>query len=218
MILSDKTTKVLQNFATINSGILFRSGNVIRTISPQKTIMAKATVDETFGRDFAIFNLNRFLGVLSLFQSPEIVVGEKSATIVADKQKLTYVYADPTTFMTPPEKDVTFPIPEITFKLKAADLDKVKKAGNVMQLPEIAITGDGTTMMIRAVDMKNPTADGFSIDVATTELNFNAVFKAEQLIMLPNDYDVVISSKGISKFDATNLTYWVAVEASSTFA
>jgi hypothetical protein len=217
MILSDKTTKILQNFATINSGMLFRTGNVIRTISPQKTIMAKATVDETFDHDFAIFNLNRFLGVLSLFQNPEIVVGDKSTTIMADKQKLVYVHADPTTFMTPPEKDVTFPISEVTFKLKSSDLDKVKKAGNVMQLPEIAVTGDGSTMTIRAVDMKNPTADGFSIDVGTTDLNFNAVFKAEQLVMLPNDYDVSISSKGISKFEAANLTYWVAVEASSTF-
>ena len=60
MKFSDVTLDVLKNFSSINSSMLFRSGNTIRTISPQKTIMAKATVDTDFPKRFAIYNLDRF--------------------------------------------------------------------------------------------------------------------------------------------------------------
>jgi len=217
MILSEKTIKILQNFSSINQGMLFRKGNEVRSFSPQKTIMAKAVVDVTFDREFSIFDLPRFLGVLSLFNSPEIILGDSSATIVADNQKLVYVYADASTFVTPPAKDASFPIAEATFNLKADDLNKVKRAGLVMKLPEIAIAGDGETITMRAVDMKNPTADTFSVEVGKTDRTFNAVFRNEYFVMLPGDYEVSLSSKGISKFESSNLTYWIAIEANSTW-
>ena len=217
MNFSDNTINVLKNFSSINSSMLFRSGNVLRTISPQKTIMAKAEVDESFERDFAIFDLPRFIGVLSLFDKPDVRVGEKEATIAADKKKLVYVYADPSTFATPPSKDVTFPIAEINFTLKAADLQKVQRAGQLLNLPEIAVSGDGSVISLKAYDSKNPTADSYSADIGETEHTFNAIFKNENLKMIQNDYDVSISSKGISRFIAPKITYWIATEATSTF-
>jgi len=217
MNFSNETLDVLKNFSSINSSMLFREGNVLRTISPQKTIMAKAEVGEAFERDFAIFDLPRFIGVLSLFDKPDIKIGEKEATISADKKKLVYVYADPSTFTTPPSKDVTFPIPEVTFTLKASDLQKVQRAGNLLQLPEIAVTGDGETISLKAYDSKNPTADSYSAVIGETDHTFNAIFKNENLKMLPNDYEVSISSKGISRFIANKITYWIATESTSTF-
>jgi hypothetical protein len=217
MKFSDQTITVLKNFSSINSSILFREGNILRTISPQKTIMAKAEVDETFEKDFAIFDLPRFLGVLSLFDTPEIVVGDKEATIVDDKRKLVYIYADPSTFATPPVKDVTFPIPDVEFTLRTVDLQKVQRAGNVLQLPEIAVIGNGSTISLKAYDSKNPTADSYSAIIGDTEQNFCAIFKNENLKMLVNDYEVSLSSRGISRFISDKLTYWIAVEATSNF-
>ena len=67
MNLSEYTINVLKNYSQINPSVGFKPGNVIKTISPQKTVMTKATVDETFPSEGAIYDLNRFLGVLSLF-------------------------------------------------------------------------------------------------------------------------------------------------------
>jgi len=217
MNLSDTTLAVLKNFSSINSSILFREGNVVRTISPQKTIMASATIDETFNRDFAIFDLPRFLGVLSLFDKPELVLNNNDVTIVSDKRKLVYTYADASTFVTPPAKDITFPLADISFELKHEDLQKVQRAANVLQLPEIVVSGNGSTISLKAYDSKNPTADSYSSVIGETDINFNAIFKNENLKILPNDYTVDISSRGISRFNSSKVTYFIATEATSTF-
>ena len=44
MRVSTNTLNVLKNFAKINPSIVIAEGNVLKTISPSKTIMAKATV------------------------------------------------------------------------------------------------------------------------------------------------------------------------------
>ena len=44
MKFSTDTLSVLKNFSTINPSIVFKPGSVVRTISPQKTVMAAATI------------------------------------------------------------------------------------------------------------------------------------------------------------------------------
>ena len=43
--------------------------------------------------------------------------------------------------------------------------------------------------------------------------------KVENLKMLPSDYDVIISSKGMAKFTShsRSVTYYVAIEPDSTY-
>ena len=66
-------------------------------------------------------------------------------------------------------------------------------------------------------DKKNDTANAFSQDIGTTEHEFKVQLKVENLKMIPADYTVSISKKKISRFKATasDLTYYVAVEADS---
>ena len=217
MKFSDNTIAVLKNFASINKSMLFRKGNVLRTISGQKNVLAKADIDETFDRDFAIYDLNKFLGCLSLFDSPEVIFDENAAIIVSDNKKLHITYAEPETFATPPSKDVSFPIAEVNLTLSNADMQQIKRGGSVMQLPEIAFVGDGEVISLKAVDMKNPTADFFSVRVGSTDQTFNAVFKIDNIKMIDSDYEVTVSSKGISQFTSGGISYWIATEASSTF-
>ena len=73
MKLSDKTIKLLKNFSSINQSILFKEGSKLRTISVMKNILAEATVDEEFPKDFGIYDLVQFLNGLDLqndFASP----------------------------------------------------------------------------------------------------------------------------------------------------
>ena len=70
MKLSSHTTSVLKNFATINQNLVIKEGNTIATMSAMKNIVAKAEVEETFPMEVAIYDLNEFLGALSLFTSP----------------------------------------------------------------------------------------------------------------------------------------------------
>ena len=68
MKISHETLLILKNFATINSGIFVKQGNVLSTVSPQKNILADAIVTETFPQDFGIFDLNNFLSILSFYK------------------------------------------------------------------------------------------------------------------------------------------------------
>ena len=60
MKLSNETLTVLKNFAGINQSILVRKGNKLRTMSVMKTVLAEATVNEEFEKEFAIYDLNQF--------------------------------------------------------------------------------------------------------------------------------------------------------------
>ena len=46
---------------------------------------------------------------------------------------------------------------------------------------------------------------------------FKAIFKAENIKIIPGDYEVSISSKGISHFSGESVEYYIAVESNSTF-
>ena len=84
MKIDTNTINVLKNFSKINPSILIQEGNLLKTISTNKTIMAKATVSTEFGRRFAIYNLDRFISTLSLFADPDLKFAEQFVDISDD--------------------------------------------------------------------------------------------------------------------------------------
>jgi len=218
MKLSENTINILKNYAVINPSLLVKPGNVLSTVSPVKSIFAKATVEENFPSQFAIYELSKFLGVISLFNEPELDFGEKQMTIISGSQSLNYTYADPSMIVTPPEKDINFPEPDIEFNITQEELQKVVRATGVLQLPDIAVIGDGSTLKMSSTNSKNPTTDVFNIKVGETAKKFNMIFKAENIIkLLSANYNVKISSKGLALFTADTIRYYVATEANSSF-
>ena len=218
MKLSENTINILKNYAVINPSLLVKPGNVLSTVSPVKSIFAKATVEENFPLQFAIYELSKFLGVVSLFNEPELDFGEKQMTIISGSQSLNYTYADPSMIVTPPEKDINFPEPDIEFNITQEELQKVVRATGVLQLPDIAVIGDGSTLKMSSTNSKNPTTDVFNIKVGETTKTFNMIFKAENIIkLLSANYNVKISSKGLALFTADTIRYYVATEANSSF-
>ena len=213
MKLSDKTIQILKNFATINQSILVRPGKVLKTITPLKTILAQATVAETFEQEFAIYELPRFLGTISLFSDPEFTFQEKFVTISSGKQRVNYTYADASMIMTPPSKDISFPDTEVEFTITADQLSTISKAGAVLQMPEIAVVGEDGLISIRAIDSKNSSADVFSLDVGECDKDFKVIFRPENLKLIPSDYKVSLTTAGICRFESDNLTYWVTTES-----
>jgi len=72
MNLNERTLSVLKNFATINSGIVIRKGNVQKTINPEQTILVEATLDDAFPETFGIYDLNQFLGNVTTLNNPSL--------------------------------------------------------------------------------------------------------------------------------------------------
>jgi len=217
MKLSKETTALIKNFAGINSNLLLKSGNKLATISSQKNVMADATVTETFP-DFGIYDLNEFLGAMSLFDDPELDFQEKYVSISQGSMKIKFFAADASVLVAP-QKAITFPEAEINFSMTAGMLNMINKTASVLRASDVSIVGDGSTITAVVGDKKNVTGNSFSEPVGSSDKTFKVNLKVENLKMLPGDYDVSISSKKISRFKSpsSDLVYYVAVEADSTF-
>ena len=219
MKFSENTINIMKNFATINPSLLVNPGDYLTTMAVNKGIYAKAVVEENFPRQFAIYEMSKFLGIVSLFKEPELEFGDHQVKIVSGRQSVNYTYADPSMIVAPdPNKSINFPQADIEFTISQEELQKLIRAAAVFQLPEIAVNGDGQNITVAATNSKNPTTDTFSVEVGTTDKTFNMYFKLENIIkLLSADYNVKISARGLSQFTTNNVTYYVAVEANSNY-
>jgi len=215
MKLSNDTREVLKNYSTINANLLVTSGNQIATMSQMKNIVSKATLPDTFESEFAIYDLNEFLSAMSLFDDPELDFGDSSVKISQGGQSLNYFYSDPTV-VTTPKSDITMPDPDAIFTLKQSVFNQVLKASSVLGVPDMVLdVNENGQMNLRVSDRKNDTSNSFSVEVGEGGTpNQKFFFKVENLKLLSGDYEVKVSSKGISNFKNVNkdVEYFIALE------
>jgi len=222
MKISKRTLDILKNFAGINTGILVNEGNTISTLSNTKSIFAEAKVDETFTRQFALWDLNKFLGTVSMFKDPEFVFEQNYITIKNGKSSLKYYYCDPKLVMST-NKKINMPTAVVSFTLLSKDFSEILKAASVLQVQHIFVepTEDGSQVQIVARDKDDSTSNQYSLIVGENEgsADFQFIFDVENLKILPGDYQVEISEKVVSKFSNKNepLTYWIALHADSSY-
>ena len=220
MKLSESTVSLLKNFSSINQSILFKEGQKLRSISVMKNILVEANVSEEFPKDFGIYDLNQFLNGLSLHSSPDLDFDNDQYVVIKEgRSRSKYFFADPSVIVAPPEKEITLPTEDVCFQLTSQQLEKLKKAASVYQLPDISVIGENGVIKLVARDKKNDTSNDFSIIVGDTETDFVFNFKEENLKIVPGNYDVVVSEKLLSRFVNQNqdVTYYIALEPDSTF-
>ena len=221
MKLSESTLNVLKNFSTINTGLQVKPGQVVRTISKQQNVLAKATVPETFDSEFVIYDLNRFLGTVTSLNDPEITINTemKNMLIESGSAKTTYGLSDEAMIVAPPAKELKVEGAEVSFELTKDNYNQILKMSGILGLPNIAVVGDGKKVSIQTLDAKNEQSDNFAIEVTDSKDKFKFIFNVENLKLISGDYDVSISSKGISHFKNKTVAveYWIATEAGSKY-
>ena len=220
MKLSDKTLSLLKNFSTINQSMLFKRGSKLRTVSVMKNILAEASIEEEFPRDFGIYDLNQYLNGLSLHNDPELNFEADNYVVIKEgRSRSKYFFADPSVIITPPEDSITLPTEDVSFELSTEQLDKLLKAAAIYQLPDLSVEGGDGVVKVLVRDKKNETSNDYTVVVGETESTFSFNFKVENIKILPGTYDVVSCQKNISRFTSKNyhLTYFIALEPDSTF-
>jgi len=220
MNLSSDTLIILKNFASINQSIFVKEGNVLKTMSVMKNVLAEATVQEEFPKNFAIYDLNQFLNGIGLHDNPELDFSNDSyLTIREGKRKVKYFFADPSVIVSPPEKEIVVPSDDIQFQLDHSQLEKLLKASNIYQLPDLAAVGENGVISMVVRDKKNDTSNEFSIIVGETGNEFTMNFKVENIKIVPGSYDVTISKRLLARFDSKSrkLKYHIALEPDSVF-
>ena len=223
MEFSDNTMTIFRNFSDINQNILVKEGNILKTISEARNVLASAELEDTFPKCFGVYDLSEFIGVTNLVDKPNLSFEDEYLTISdsTGRSKIKYFYSSMDT-LTAPSKDITMPEAEVTFKLESAVLDKIKRAASTLGHSEVSITDSGGSINISVVDTKNPTSNVFSIDIAgeyPEDTKFNFILNISNLKIIPDDYEVKMSSKLITQFfnPRMKVSYWIALEKSSTF-
>jgi hypothetical protein len=210
---------VLKNFSDINQNILVKPGNKIQTISTMKNILAEAEVSEKFEDEFAIYDLPEFLRSVELFEKPEFKFnGGTNVKISQASQSIKYFFADKSVIVAP-TKGITMPDKHVTFTLKKDDFARLMKAITGLNLPDVAVKGDGKVIKMIGTDKKNKSSNEYSIEVGETDKTFTGFFRTENFKQIVDDYDVAISKAKISHFVNRNksVQYWIALEPDSEF-
>lgn len=224
MKLDNETLDVLKNFASINPSLLVKQGNVVRTLSLSSSVIARAKLKQSFESTFAIYDLSNFISAVSLFDQAILDFTDDRFVTITNEAKtaiIQYFYADPSLLILPPDKELGTPSSNIKFRVTVETLSDITKAVSVLSLPEVLFVGDGSNVAIQAINPKSPTSNFYRKVIATAEAEFMAYFKVENLKLVPNEYDVTISSPkskggvGIAHFNSPNIEYWIAVEQHS---
>ena len=220
-VLSEKTLAILKNFAGINSNILIKPGNTLTTVSHMKNILAEAEIEETFDREI-IWDLNQFLGTISLFEKPSFEFDENHVIISGSNgSSVRYFYSAPNLITA--SKKITMPEVAVDFELRQRDLIELQKAAAVLGLPDLCVQAQGDSLVMSALDKKGSNSSNtYSIELGELphgDHDFKFFFKVENLKMITGDYDVSIAKQVVSHFThkTSGVQYWIGSEADSVY-
>lgn len=215
MHFSERSLTILKNFGTINPSIVVTPGRTLRTVQTQGVLIATADVDVEFDQTVGIYDLTRFLSLLSLYNNPEIELSDQYITIQEGRRQTRYITCLPKMVVQPPSQqqiDAKLPPTLLSVDVAAADLQAVLKAASILSLPQIGLISDDEHVYLRAVDLQqqsNQSTDTFATIVAKSNgVHVKSVFNTDTFKLLPNDYTVDITT-GLSVFRAPDLTYYV---------
>ena len=217
MKISEDTISILNNFSSIQGSIVINPGSDILTISAGKNILAKATVDETFPKDFGIYELSQFLGAISLLEDPAFEFDDDYVDVSSGRQKIRYGYTDPTLIQSPPQSEITLPSADLEFELTHASLKAIRKSAGVLNLPHVSFQTN--PFVANVSDKAKSSSNSFDIDLKADNVkgedDFCATFIVDNLKLFPGDYTVKISSQGIGHFahKEIDLEYWISSES-----
>jgi hypothetical protein len=218
MKISKKTFDILKNFSGIRSSIYVDRGNVIRTVSTAKNIMAEAKVDENFPSPFAIFDLGKFIATTSLFSEPDYDFSDKFVVVNSPNgSTVRYCYADEK-LVEKANKTIKMPTLTAEFTLTVNQIAEIQKAASVLQLDTICIQNKGSDIQIVAFDRKigmNSSSNHYSMTATTKKQpsDFSVYIDIELLKMIPDDYSFEIGGSAVAKLMGTKngVTYWIAL-------
>ena len=221
MHLSEATVKILKNFATINSGLVVKKGSVLRTISSNKAVLAEAAISESFEREFGIYDLHKTLALLSMTEKNEVEVTKEflSFKSMGGTGSIRQRFTEPSLIDSPPDKGVNIPSYDVSFDLSIDALKWILDVSSVLKCPNVVFSCEGNGLYVWAMDVKGEIVDDANILIdKKCNVNFKAVLKVENIKVLLDEYSVDISSRGVSRFTSkkNNLTYWMALEQSSS--
>jgi hypothetical protein len=216
MKLSENTLSVLKNFSTINSGIVLQKGNVQKTISPEKSILVEAEIEDALPEQFGIYDLNQFLGNVSTLNNPDLTFSENTVLMSDGEITFNYYSCSINLIVSPPDKELKLKQVDVSFTLTNANLSKLLRLAAMNNLTHLSVVGKNGEIRLQTHEKANDTSNyaSFKLNDYNGE-DFTASFKVENIKLIPGDYDVEIQLGAFAKFVSKSgkIKYFIALES-----
>lgn len=227
LTISEETYQILVNFSTINSSIVFKKGNLIRTIANAENILGEYVSEEYIPQDFAIYDLSEFISAIGICARDNSLPtlhfdNDDYVTIKGGNLSIRYYFSDPQiTLKVAPEKEVKFPGSNISFTINQSDLKNLRDALAKFNLPEVLFKSRDGKVTVHGVDTENATSNTFWMDFPGGQStgDFDLTLNTENLRVARNyDYNVKVSEHLLSEWAVVGpakdlqLKYYIALE------
>lgn len=224
MKLSEDTLEIIGSIRTINAGspvqgAVFKEGSVVKARRYKSAMpILRAEIDESWPRDFAVYDLKKFLSMWRLLDDPDVTFEDDYITFKSGRRKAKIQYVAPHLIEDPKffDKEIAMPPTDFSFDLSMPILKSIRQAASTFAAPEIALISKGKGVILSTYNSKNPKDDRFEIEIGHSEDTFTAIISLEYLQFIPRDYTVNLSYKGIVKFESPNLSYFVTLSDKSS--
>lgn len=212
---STQTIAIMKHFNHIHPTMFFREGSELRSHNTQN-LMGIAQIEETIPKEFRIYDLAKFMGILSAFGDPTIKFNDTYLTISnSNEKKYDYRFANPNTVFEPSEGEVDMENPLEPFNLTKKNLQELIKVISISGHPEAAFVGENGKLSIQSFHPKDATVDTYENIIGTTDKTFKVRLKHKDLVLLmPEDYTVTLADNACLFVNpSAKLKYYIAPEA-----
>ncbi len=210
MQLSTNTITILKNYSKISNTILIKEGNVLKTQSQAKDVFASATLEDTFPVDMPLYDLSRFLNVLSMFDKPELDFSQEN--LVTINNQVRYTFSDSAIVGgVDYSKEIKMSNIVAQFTLKKEQFKRIIDAASVLGVSHISFQSKDGNLVALAYDPSDSIQDTYKLELdEKATQDFVSSFKVDLLKFLDQEYFVSISyatagknSISIAKFETT---------------
>lgn len=225
MKLDKQTVEIFANLSKLNPGIVIKAGNVIKSRAAHATVpVVKVEFSQVqFPQDFALYDLNKFLSVLSFLNDPELSFTQSHLQISDPNGRNATIRFTQPTMVKHVDYSKELSVDSIgvdgQFDLSVENLKYLVKAAGAFNAPELAFVGNGEKIFVTTNDSKNDGIDKFEIEVGTTDKKFKIIINVSFLQLLSRSYTVKFSFKGLIEFHSSNehntIQYWITADEKS---
>lgn len=214
MKISNRTLEILKNFSTINPSLTIYPGNTIRVTTPSMSVLADAVVEENFPETVRIYNMSKFLSIISLFDDPDVEFTDKYLDITDGTRNTRYFYAEAGMIIEPRQDPINVDDASVRVEASWEDINSVIKAASVLKFPYIALVGKEGKVSLTALnpEERDRATDTFGVMLGDTEDEFTQVISLEALKLTKGDYLIRLDPKGIASFKNDDIEYIVPIQ------
>ena len=215
--LSKNTIEVLKNFASINGNLAITKDKELKTVSVAKNLMGKVNIEEDFPYDFGIYDLSEFIGVMNMFEDPDLQFDEnmKFVTFKDDKGASVKYYFSSIEHLVTPDHVISLPDVSCKFNLSMDQLNNIRKASSALKADNLIVKTSSTGIKATVTEDGNPTSNEYSFDVEGTSYK-DGTYKFDInnfKFVNTDDYEFEISSTHIASVKSSgDMQYWLALE------